>query len=191
MNNSINNGKATVDKFRRSIELLKKQIVDEIKREQQYLKNYNKGKSDNDKKSMMNVIKQTRHIIESYRTALNDLTYAFLKHNRMAGLKIAKKFGYQTVEGYLADKENGIMPNLGTMIDLIANHYPFIPQFYKFDYSGPTKQIVRNYAILDKRNDYLIHSRTSGVRHIPSIPNYIVDEANSIKKGVESAARHR
>ena len=192
MNNKVDPGKQTVDKFKRSVVMVKAQIVENIKREQKYLKEIKHAKSDNDKNALMANIRQTRNVIEAYRTALNDLTYAFMQYNRIAGLKLAKRFGYQTVEGYLADKKDSdVMPNLGQMIELIANHYPAIPRFYKFDYSGPTKRIIRNFSTLDRKDDYLIHSRTSGVRKIPDIPNYVSQDPRKIERAVQSGSRHR
>ncbi len=184
--------KRTVEKFRRNVELLKKTIVNNVKTINKLIKDADHAKSDNDRAAVMEKIKQARHVIACYRTALDDLTYAFMAHNRGAGMKIAKRFGYKTVEGYLADKKNApAMPRLGTVIDLIANHYGEITRFYKFNSSGPKMEVIRNFPIIDKTYDYTIYSRDSDVRRIPATPHYVSDYNRTIASGSMSAAKHK
>ena len=90
----------TLDVFRTRVELLKKDIIRSIKLETKLLRDCNKAKTDNDKAALLDKIKNVRHHIYSYRTALNDLTYAFLqRHRGKDGLRIVSRFGYKTVEG--------------------------------------------------------------------------------------------
>lgn len=197
MNNVIDKqamkDKQTVEKFRKNVKLLKKTIVKSVKHINQLIKDADHAKSENDRKAVMEKIRKMHHIVACYRTVLDDLAYAFMDYNKgNASMRIARRFGYKTVEGYLADKKNdNVMPRLSTVIELIANHYGDITRFYKFDYTGPKVQVIRNHQLIDGTNDYLLYSRNSNVRRIPATPHYVSDYSRTISSSSESAAKHR
>ena len=181
----------TLDVFRKRIELMKKEIVRSIKLETKLLKDCKKAKSDNDKAALMDKIKRIRHHIYSYRTALNDLTYAFLQKNRgRDGLRIVSRFGYKTVEGYLEDKKTGSMPILEQIMDLILNYYSYIDSYYEFEYGSPNK-IKRNYMILDrlKRGASVYTGTQYQVQKIGTLTPY--DDARKMRSSIESGLKHR
>ena len=179
----------TLDVFRTRVELLKKEIIRSIKLETKLLRDCNKAKTDNDKAALLDKIKNVRHHIYSYRTALNDLTYAFLqKHRDNDGLRIVSRFGYKTVEGYLEDKRTGIMPRLDEIMDLILNYFQYIDSYYEFGY-GPQNSIKRNTAIIERlKRGASVYTSTQR-QSLDVFRTY--DEVRKMRGAVDSGAKHR
>ncbi len=179
----------TLDVFRTRVEFLKKEIIRSIKLETKLLRDCKKAKTDNDKTALMDKIKNIRHHIYSYRTALNDLTYAFLqKHRDNDGLRIVSRFGYKTVEGYLEDKRTGIMPRLDEIMDLILNYFQYIDSYYEFEY-GSQNKVKRNTTIIERlKRGASIYTNAQRQR-LDVFSTY--DEVRKMRGAVESSAKHR
>ena len=180
----------TLDVFRQRVEFVKRQIINSIKTEKKLMKESKNAKTDNDKKAILEKMQKARHQLYSYRTALNDLTYAYLMgHRGKDGQKIVSRFGYKTVEGYLEDKKTGIMPSLETIMDLIMNYYSYIGSFYKFEYGSQTN-VKRNTLFLDnlKKSIGQYGSRNETQR-LGSTPTY--DDIKKMRDAVESGVRHK
>lgn len=180
-----------VDKLKRNVDNLKKQIVNSTKYEMKLIRDCKHAKSENDRKALLDKIRNVRHTLESYRQALDDLTYAFVKSRPMYGMKIVSRFGYKTTEGYLEDKQKGDMPSLSRMIDLIANHSMYIPSVYKYTYNEQGQRVIeRHFGIIDKTGLYKPYIDAEPV-FATGDPLKDVHDTRATAGIVSSGSRHR
>jgi len=177
MNNDIRE-KNDIQVLKTRVELLKKHIVNGLKEEKKLIKDSKKAESANDKKALLEQVKQTRKEIEYYRLTLNDLTYAFIERHPLFSKKLLAKLHYKTPEGYLEDKKNGDMPTLADMMNLLLNHFDLIPLFYEYKWINEKRVLVRNFNLLKK------HSYQQN-------PNYDMYAGMNIHGAIETGAVHK
>lgn len=191
MNNNKNENKA-LKVFKERVELIKRNIIDNLKLEMKLMKDSKKPKNENDKAAILDKMRKARASIECYRRALDDLTYAYIDAYRDKAERIYTRFGYKTAEGYLKDKEIGQMPKLATMIELITNHFIEIPQFYSFgyDYDKGGKVVNRNYKLIGHNEYYQSNVRNSGPKLL-SNPSLSVKDTMIVEDAAKSGSRHK
>ena len=180
-----------IDKFGKCVELIKNQIVTNTKLVTRMIRNLKHAKSENDRKALLNQISERRRYIECYRLALDDLTYAFVKYRPEYGKKIVSRFGYQTTEGYLADKQNGVMPSLREIMELITTGSYYITSAYKYSYDEEGRRVLtRNFSTFEKAGLY----RPGEQRELlfsSGDPTKDVHDTKQVAGIVSSGSRHR
>ena len=187
----MKNNDTALEKFKRNVEIIKKQIILNTKEVTKALRDVKNAKSENDKKALLEHISQKRKDLESYKLALDDLTYAFIKARPFYGKKIVSRFGYKTVEGYLADKQNGEQPSLHEMMEVITTGLFYIPNIYEYawDQDG-VKRLHRNFELVSNKNLYRNDSFSEPV-FSSGDPIKDTHDAKMVADLVSSASRHK
>jgi hypothetical protein len=187
----MNNNDTALDRFKRNVETIKKQIVSCTKEISKAIRDTRKAKSENDKKSLLELVSRKRKDLESYKLALDDLTYAFIEARPYFGKKIVSKFGYKTVEGYLADKQNGEQPSLREMMEVITVGLGYLPTIYSYSWDEDgVKRLHRNFDVINQVKQYQRPNFTEPV-FSSSDPIKDVHDAKMVAGVVASASRHR
>ena len=180
-----------IEKFGKCVELVKNQIITNTKLVTRMVRDLKHAKSENDRKTLLDQISERRRYIDCYRLALDDLTYAFVKSRPMYGKKIVSRFGYKTTEGYLADKQNGVMPSLRDIMELITTGSYYITSAYKYSYDENGKRVLtRNFSILERTSLYRPEERGTPL-FSSGDPTKDVHDTKEVADIVSSASRHR
>ena len=141
----MNRRPTNIESLALAVRARKNAIVKTIKEERKIMKQIKK-----DKKALLDQAREKRNQIERMRLALNDFTYAFIEqYKSSSGLRLAKKLGFQTAEGYLEARRNGDQPKLALMIEALLDN------MMTYSYDADNK-LVRRYQGKTIATPYLI-----------------------------------
>ncbi len=174
----MNRDRTTIERFAKSVELMKKSIVYYIKQTQKLMKQVKNANGDNDKKALLDKITEARENAERYRLVLEDLACAFVRENTAASEKVWKRFKYKTAEGFLADRDAPDKPSLAQMIDIITNHVVDIATIYHFEYNEIGQRTVKRDLSLINADEFRMHFDT-------------FKDQRDVRDAVSSGTRHK
>ncbi len=150
--------KNIIERLRENVDYLKRQIVVNIKTEIPMVRKIRKVPLEADRDALNEQLAKMHHETKAYQQALDDLAIAFVKSRPTYGERIARKFGYKTIEGFLKDKEAENAPDLADMINLVVNYTIYIPEvYYVGRYPNGEKAISRNFDLLKKMSVTPLH----------------------------------
>ena len=174
----MNRDKTNIERFAKSVDLMKKSIVYYVKQTQKLMKQVKSANGDNDRKALLDKIKEARENAERYRIVLEDLACAFVRENKAGSEKVWKRFKYKTAEGFLMDRDAPDKPSLAQMIDIITNHVVSIGTIYRFEYDEIGRRQVKRDLSMVKVDDFstmhydtyrdrkdVMNAVSSGTRH--------------------------
>lgn len=188
----MNNNGTSLDKFKNNVGLIKKQIVKATKDVSKAIRDVKHAKSENDKQALLVLISKRRKDLESYKLTLDDLTYAFVKSRPFYGQKIVSKFGYKTVDGYLADKQNGDQPSLKRMMEVITTGLLYIPTIYSYSWTEDGRKVLnRDFSKADMSTKVQRDPDYSKPAFSSGDPIKDTHDVRMVASVVSSASRHR
>ena len=146
----MNRRPTNIERLALAVRARKNAIVKTIKEERKIMKQIKKANGEEDKQALLKQAREKRNQIERMRLALNDFTYAFIEqYKSSSGLRLAKKLGFQTAEGYLEARRNGDQPKLALMIEALLDN------MMTYSYDADNK-LVRRYQGKTIATPYLI-----------------------------------